>query len=360
MNKKRKIMFTGGGTAGHVTVNLALIPRFQAEGWTAEYIGSQAGIEKQLIADVPNVKYHGIATGKLRRYLDWNNVKDPFRVVQGVFQAYRTIKRSKPDVIFSKGGFVSVPVVLGAKLNRVPVVIHESDVTPGLANKIAIPFATKVCTTFADTDRHLPKNKAQYVGPVIREALNEGDAKRGRAWAGFSDGKPVLLVMGGSLGSRRINLAIRAALERLTKRYQIVHLCGKGQTDDAAKAPGYVQVEYVQDELPDILAMTDVIVSRAGANAIFEFLHLRKPMLLIPLTKAQSRGDQLLNAESFRKSGYCDVLQEENLTSEELASRIDRLYDDRQTYIDRMVKGAPHKDTLASLMNLIKSVAKKK
>lgn len=356
----KKIMFTGGGTAGHVTVNLALIPRFQAEGWKTEYIGSHAGIEKQLVADVPEVTYHGIATGKLRRYLDWNNLKDPFRVVQGVFQAYRAIKRSKPNVIFSKGGFVSVPVVLGAKLNRVPVVIHESDVTPGLANKIAIPFATKVCTTFADTVQHLPKNKAVHIGPVIREELNRGDAARGRAWSGFNDRKPVLLVMGGSLGSRKINLAIRDTLERLTQRYQIVHLCGKGQTDDTVKAPGYLQVEYVSEELPDILAMTDVVVSRAGANAIFEFLHLRKPMLLIPLTKAQSRGDQLLNAESFRKAGYCDVLQEENLTAEELAARIDQLYDDRQTYINRMEQGAPHKDTLADLAALIKRVAKHK
>lgn len=354
----RKILFTGGGTAGHVTVNLALIPRFQAEGWATEYIGSRGGIEKQLIADVPNVKYHGIATGKLRRYLDWNNIKDPFRVIGGVFQAYRTIKRSKPDVIFSKGGFVSVPVVLGAKLNRVPVVIHESDVTPGLANKISIPFATKVCTTFKDTAQHLPKGKTHHVGPIIREELDRGDAKRGRTWSGFADRKPVMLVMGGSLGSRKINMAVRGALEQLTNRFQIVHLCGKGQTDDAAKAPGYVQVEYVQEELPDILAMTDVVVSRAGANAIFEFLHLRKPMLLIPLTKAQSRGDQLLNAESFRKAGYADVMQEEQLTADALVSRVDRLYDNRQAYIDRMEQGAPREDALANVMDLIKSVAK--
>lgn len=356
----RKIMFTGGGSAGHVTVNLALIPRFQSEGWTVEYIGSHAGIEKQLIADVPNVKYHGIATGKLRRYLDWNNIKDPFRVVKGVFDAYRAIKRGKPDVIFSKGGFVSVPVVLGAKLNRVPVVIHESDVTPGLANKIAIPFATKVCTTFPDTEKHLPKKKAHYVGPVIREALDRGNAADGRKWSGFTDRKPVMLIMGGSLGSRRINLAVRESLERLTPKFQIVHLCGKGQKDDSVIAPGYLQIEYVQDELPDILAMTDLVVSRAGANSIFEFLHLRKPMLLIPLTKAQSRGDQLLNAESFRKSGYCDVLQEEDLTADTLVSRIDRLYDNRQAYIDRMAKGAPHTDTLGNLMSLIMSVAKKR
>lgn len=356
----KKILFTGGGSAGHVTVNLALIPRFQSEGWTVEYIGSHAGIEKQLLADVPNVKYHGISTGKLRRYLDWNNIKDPFRVVKGVFDAYRTIKRSKPDVIFSKGGFVSVPVVLGAKLNRVPVVIHESDVTPGLANRIAIPFSTKVCATFPDTVQHLPKSKAHYAGPVIRETLDQGNAAGGRAWSGFTDRQPVLLIMGGSLGSRKINLAVRDSLERLTKRYQIVHLCGKGQTDDSVKAPGYLQIEYVQDELQDILAMTDVVVSRAGANSIFEFLHLRKPMLLIPLTKAQSRGDQLLNAESFRRSGYCDVLQEENLTADTLVSRIDRLYDNRQAYIDRMETGAPHTDTLGNLMELIKSVANKR
>jgi len=202
-------MFTGGGSAGHVTVNLALIPRFQAEGWTVEYLGSHTGIEKQLIADIPGVNYLSISTGKLRRYLDWNNVKDPFRVVQGVFQAYLTIKRSKPDIIFSKGGFVSVPVVLGAKLNRVPVIIHESDITPGLANRIAIPFATKVCTTFSETGQHLPKSKVHYVGPIIREALKQGSLAQGRAWSGFAHDKPVLLVMGGSLGSRKINLAVR-------------------------------------------------------------------------------------------------------------------------------------------------------
>lgn len=353
-------MFTGGGSAGHVSVNLALIPRFQAEGWTVEYIGSHTGIEKQLVENVPDLKYFGIATGKLRRYLDWNNMKDPFRVVRGVFQAYRIIKHSMPDVIFSKGGFVSVPVVLGAKLNRVPVIIHESDVTPGLANRIAIPFATKVCTTFSDTNQHLPKSKAHYVGPVIREVLGRGCSARGRAWSGFANSKPVLLVMGGSLGSRKINLVIREALPNLSKRYQIVHLCGKSQTDDTVRAPGYLQVEYIQEELPDVLKMTDIVVSRAGANSISEFLHLRKPMLLIPLTKAQSRGDQILNAESFRKAGYSDVLLEENLTADELVSRIDRLYDGRQAYITRMEKGAPHTDALASVMDLIEQVAKQR
>jgi len=353
----KKIMFTGGGSAGHVTVNLALIPRFQAEGWTVEYIGSHTGIEKELVANVPGVNYYGIATGKLRRYMDWNNVKDPFRVVKGVFQAYRIIERSAPDIIFSKGGFVSVPVVLGAKLNRVPVIIHESDLTPGLANRIAIPFATKVCTTFSDTDRHLPAGKVHYVGPIIREALNRGSLARGRAWTGLTNDRPVLLVMGGSLGSHKINLAVREALPNLLERYQILHLCGKGQTDDAVKAPGYIQVAYIQDELPDVLAMTDLVVSRAGANSIFEFLHLRKPMLLIPLTKAQSRGDQILNAESFHKAGFSDVLQEESLTAEKLIARIDRLYDDRQTYIRQMETGAPHTDALANVVDLIKRVA---
>lgn len=356
----RKIMFTGGGSAGHVTVNIALIPKLLADGWTIEYIGSHTRIEKQLVEHVPDVKYYGIATGKLRRYLDWNNVKDPFRVLKGIVQAYRLIKRSKPDILFSKGGFVSVPVVLGARLNRVPVIIHESDLTPGLANKLAIPCATKVCTTFSETEYHLPQRKVHYVGPVIRETLDQGNAARGRAWAGFTRDKPVLLVMGGSLGSRKINLAVKEALPCLTKRFQIVHLCGEGQTDDTVQAPGYVQVAYIRDELPDVLAMADVVVSRAGSNSIFEFLHLRKPMLLIPLTRAQSRGDQILNAESFRKAGYSDVLHEENLTVDALVARIEHIYDDRLTYIRRMENGAPHVDALANVMDLINRMAKQR
>ncbi|GGG61972.1 UDP-N-acetylglucosamine--N-acetylmuramyl-(pentapeptide) pyrophosphoryl-undecaprenol N-acetylglucosamine transferase 2 [Paenibacillus radicis (ex Gao et al. 2016)] len=354
---KKKIMFTGGGSAGHVTVNLALIPRFVEEGWSVDYIGSEAGIERQLIAPLQEVKYYGIATGKLRRYLDWQNVKDPFKVVKGAFQAYRIIRKEKPDVLFSKGGFVSVPVVLGAKLNRVPVLIHESDLTPGLANRIAIPLATGVCTTFSETEQYLPAGKARYVGAVIREQLKQGNASRGRSFCSFSSSKPVLLIMGGSLGARKINQAVRSALGRLTERFQIVHLCGKGQVEPSLESPYYRQYEYINEELPDVLAMADVVISRAGSNSIFEFLYLRKPMLLIPLTKEQSRGDQLLNARAFQQAGYSDVLFEEQMTAETLASSVEALYASRDKYVERMEQDE-RKDTLSVLFQMIKNTAK--
>lgn len=352
-------MFTGGGSAGHVTVNLALIPHFLQEGWSVDYIGSEAGIERQLIAPLPEVKYFGIATGKLRRYLDWQNVKDPFKVVKGAFQAYRLIKKEKPDVLFSKGGFVSVPVVLGAWLNKVPVLIHESDLTPGLANKISIPFSTGVCTTFPETEQHLPAGKARYVGAVIREQLKQGSAQRGRSFSGLTAGKPVLLIMGGSLGARKINQAVRAALPKLTERFQVIHLCGKGQVDPMLESSQYRQYEYVNEELPDLLAMADMVISRAGSNSIFEFLYLHKPMLLIPLTKEQSRGDQLLNARSFETAGYCEVLYEEQMTPETLATGVASMFDNKEKYIGNMKKNK-EKDTLDLLFKLIKETAKKK
>ncbi|UVI30770.1 undecaprenyldiphospho-muramoylpentapeptide beta-N-acetylglucosaminyltransferase [Paenibacillus spongiae] len=353
----KKILFTGGGSAGHVTVNLALIPRFLKEGWAVSYIGSHDGIEKQLIAKLPDVRYSGISTGKLRRYMDWQNVKDPFKVIGGAMQAYRIIRKLKPDVVFSKGGFVSVPVVFGAWLNRVPVVIHESDLTPGLANRIAIPFAAAVCTTFPETEKHLRSAKTRFVGAVVRDGLDAGSANRGRVFCRLDGSKPVLLIMGGSLGARKINETVRLALSRLTAEFQVVHLCGKGQLDPELDLPGYRQFTYIGDELPDILAMTDVVVSRAGSNSIFEFLALRKPMLLIPLTKEQSRGDQILNARSFEASGYCEVLEEENLTADTLASGVSRLYRDREAYIGRMEQTG-QKDALSDLFHYIKQTVR--
>ncbi|XEC94243.1 undecaprenyldiphospho-muramoylpentapeptide beta-N-acetylglucosaminyltransferase [Paenibacillus tarimensis] len=352
-----KIIFTGGGSAGHVTVNLALIPRFMEDGWSVEYIGSENGIEKQLVSTLPGVRYHSIATGKLRRYLSWQNVKDPFKVVKGALQAYRLIRKRKPNAIFSKGGFVSVPVVIGAWLNKVPVIIHESDVTPGLANRISIPFATGVCTTFQETEKYLQSGKTRYVGPVIREELFRGNAARGRTFCNLNGNKPVLLIMGGSLGARKINQTVRAVLTRLTERFEIVHLCGKGQLDSSIHNPSYRQYEYVNEELPDILAMSDIVISRAGANSIFEFLSLHKPMLLIPLTKEQSRGDQIVNANSFRESGFCEVLYEENMTADSLEKEINRIYENRQVYIGHMRK-VERKDALSLVTAFIKEVAK--
>jgi UDP-N-acetylglucosamine--N-acetylmuramyl-(pentapeptide) pyrophosphoryl-undecaprenol N-acetylglucosamine transferase len=353
----KKIMLTGGGSTGHVSVNLALIPRFLEDGWAIEYIGSEQGIEKELILPLNNVKYFSIATGKLRRYLDWKNLKDPFKVVKGIYQAYRIIHKQQPSILFSKGGFVSVPVVLGAWLNKVPVILHESDITPGLANRLSIPFAACVCTTFPETAQHLKNGKTHYVGAVIRDELKQGNIERGRAYCQLKAIKPVLLIMGGSLGAKMINQTVRRALNQLTEVFQIVHLCGKGQVDPSFQSPYYRQYEYVNRELPDVLAMTDIVISRAGANSIFEFLSLRIPMLLIPLPNAQSRGDQILNARAFEAAGYCEVLNEEALTEQMLFTSVNRVYEDRQAYIKRM-DTALKMDALSLLYEIIKKSAK--
>ncbi len=328
-------MLTGGGSAGHVSVNLALIPRLQEEGWETRYIGSKTGIEKDLISQL-DIPYDTVSTGKLRRYFDWQNFKDPFKVMGGVIQAMRLIRREQPEIIFSKGGFVSVPVVIGAWLNRVPVMIHESDLTPGLANKLAMPFATKICTTFPETKEYIKSEKTEYVGAVVRETLKAGDPAKGRKLCGFTKQKPVLLIMGGSLGAKQINETIRHNLDHLLNHYQIVHLCGKGQVDETINKPGYIQFEYLNEALPDVLTMTDLVVSRAGSNSIFEFLALKIPMLLIPLSRQASRGDQILNARSFERLGYAKVMEEEAITDDTFVKAVDQLYTARQQYISNM------------------------
>lgn len=331
----KRILFTGGGTAGHVMVNLALIPYFQEQGWKVDYIGSKSGIEKDLIRDLPDVTYHSVATGKLRRYMSVENFKDPFKVLKGTWEAWRIIGKTKPDVIFSKGGFVSVPVVAATKLRRVSALIHESDMTPGLANKLAMPFAKKVLATFPETMTYIPEKKAEYVGAVVREELFTGNKNRGMDIIHNHTGKKVLLIMGGSIGSRKINEMIRNNLDKLLETFHIVHICGKGNMDEEVKQDGYVQFEYVNEGLKDIFAATDLVISRAGANAIFEFLALNIPMLLIPLSRAASRGDQIDNAISFEKKGYANMIEEEQL-EEALLDEISELVKKSPIMRDKM------------------------
>lgn len=353
----KKIIFTGGGTAGHVTVNLALIPRFQKEGWKVLYIGSEKGIEKEIVSTLDQVPYKSIATGKLRRYFSWDNFVDPFRVLKGMVQAYQIIKKEKPNVLFSKGGFVAVPVIIGAWLNRVPVITHESDLTPGLANKITVPFVTKVCCTFPETKQFLHKDKAIYVGAIVREELFRGSKEHGLKRCGFTKDKPVLMVMGGSLGARAINEVVRKNLAQLTTHFQIVHICGKNNVIKELESDQYRQFEYVKEELPDLMQMADIVVSRAGSNAIFEFLALEKPMLLIPLSKAASRGDQILNARSFERLGYAMVLEEEQLSDEQFLQKVKELYDKRFTYMEKM-KEKEDVNPIEKVIGLIKQYAK--
>jgi UDP-N-acetylglucosamine--N-acetylmuramyl-(pentapeptide) pyrophosphoryl-undecaprenol N-acetylglucosamine transferase len=355
--KNKRILFTGGGTAGHVIVNLALIPVFQREGWEIDYIGSKDGIERNLIEQLEHVTYHPISTGKLRRYMSIENIKDPFKVIKGTLQAWKIIGKRKPSVIFSKGGFVSVPVVLGAKMRGVPAVIHESDYTPGLANKLAIPFAQKVLATFPETMEYLPDGKAEYVGAVIREELFQGSKEKGLELCGFNLEKPVLLIMGGSGGAKKINETVRASLDKLLPRFQIVHICGQGKTDPSFNQTGYIQFEYVNEELKDLFATTDFILSRAGSNAIFEFLALHIPMLLIPLSKEASRGDQIINAKSFQDKKYARVLEEEDLSEDTLIQELEKLMSQAPVMLDKM-KAYQSEKSRDRVIGIIKESAK--
>lgn len=352
----KKILLTGGGTAGHVTPNIALLPHLKEAGFEISYVGSYTGMEKDLIK-AQNIPYYGISSGKLRRYLDLKNLSDPFKVIKGLGQAVRLIHKLKPDIIFSKGGFVSVPVVLAAKFCHVPTIIHESDLTPGLANKIAIPCAAKVCCNFPETVKYLPPKKAVLTGSPIRRELLRGDAAAARSLCGFDESRPVLFVIGGSSGSVIINNAVREALPALLNQFQVIHMCGKGHLEPTlASTKGYHQIEYITDELPDIFAMSDIVVSRAGANSICELLALHKPNLLIPLSAAASRGDQILNASSFEKQGFSMVLLEENMTTATLVSSIEQLYTDREKYIQAM-KNSRQMDSIDMIVDLIKKIS---
>jgi UDP-N-acetylglucosamine--N-acetylmuramyl-(pentapeptide) pyrophosphoryl-undecaprenol N-acetylglucosamine transferase len=354
---KYKIIMTGGGSAGHVTPNLALIPNLIKDGFEVQYIGTADGIEKKIITQ-EKIKYHIISSGKLRRYFDLKNFTDPFRVVKGIFEAKSIIKKEKPDVVFSKGGFVAVPVVIGAFLNKIPVVSHESDITPGLANKLALPYSTKICVTFPETLKHLKGSKGVLTGTPIRRALLEGSKIKGMKLCGFSQDKPVLLVIGGSLGSKVINDVIRKCIKKLLNKYHIIHICGKGNVDNSLNYEGYRQFEYVSDELPHLLAAAVIVISRAGANVIYELLALKKPNLLIPLSKKSSRGDQILNAESFKKKGYSMVIEEEEVEEESLLSNLDTLYKDRQKFINSMEK-SDLQNAVENIVSVIKGSIKK-
>ena len=346
------IILTGGGTAGHVTPNLALLPGLRARGFEVHYIGSYEGIEKQM-AEKADIPYDGISSGKFRRSLDPKNISDVGRVFKGAREAAALLRKYKPDIIFSKGGYVSVPVVKAAQKLGIPAIIHESDMTPGLANKLCYSAASKICCNFPETLEMLPKNKAVLSGSPIRAELLQGDREKGLRFAGLSGEKPVLLMIGGSLGALKLNIALREALPELTKRFDVIHLTGKGKLDESLQGtPGYIQYEFISDELPDLFAAADVIFSRAGANAICEILALRKPNLLVPLPKEESRGDQILNAASFEKQGFSKVIAQADLTPEVLTDAVNELYDRRETYISAMEQSS-QADGVGTILGLI-------
>lgn len=350
----KKIVMTGGGTGGHVTPNLALIPRLQADGWEIHYIGGANSVEQELLAELPNVKYYSVAVGKLRRYFDPKNFSDPFRVLKGVVQATAIIRKIKPNVVFSKGGFVSVPVVYGAKLNGVPVVTHESDLTPGLANKLCLPFASAQCCTFPEAVKYA-RGKGVYTGTPIRPEILKGSREAGLKRFGFDGNLPVLMVVGGSSGAQAINECVRKALPKLSESFQILHLCGKGNlSGEYEGAHNYRQYEYFSEEMADAYACSDVLISRAGANVLCEILALRKPALLIPYPADASRGDQILNAESFRSRGLSRVLDQKDMNEDTLVKAVVALYHDRGAIFDAMAK----ENSADGVENVLKQIYK--
>ncbi|MBE5769304.1 MAG: undecaprenyldiphospho-muramoylpentapeptide beta-N-acetylglucosaminyltransferase [Clostridiales bacterium] len=354
----RKIVLTGGGTLGHVTPHLALIPRLMEQGYEIHYIGTEKGMEAAKIRSIPGVTYHAVKSGKLRRYFSWQNFTDPFRVLAGAFQSARLMGKIRPDVCFSKGGFVAVPVVVGAWLHRIPVLCHESDLTPGLANKLCKPFARKIATTFPECAQALG-DKAEMTGTPMRPELFSGSRAKGLSLLHFDGVKPVLMMMGGSSGAQAVNAALRAALPRLTEIFDVAHICGKGNLDDTLEGtPGYTQVEFLDADLPDALAAADCVLSRAGSNALMEFQALAKPLLLVPYPKGASRGDQILNANSMSKRGLCRVLLQEDMTADTLYDALVSTWQDRETLV-AAVKAAPPADGTQRVLEMIEEVQKK-
>ena len=353
----KKIVLTGGGTLGHVTPHLALIPHLLRAGYEIHYIGTENGMEAPKMRSVQGVIYHAVKSGKLRRYHSWQNFTDPFRVIAGAFQSARLMGRIRPDVVFSKGGFVAVPVVFGAWLHRVPVLCHESDLTPGLANRLCRPFAQRFATTFPECAQALGK-KAEMTGTPLRPELFQGSRDAGLRMFGFAGQKPVLLMMGGSSGAQSVNKALRGALPMLTETFDIAHICGKGNLEPSLEGtPGYCQIEFLDAELPDALAAADLVLSRAGANALGEFQHLGRPMLLVPYPKGAGRGDQILNAASMKSRGLCHVLPQEEMNPETLAKALQETWADREQ-LEKALKEAPPADGTARILELIEEIQK--
>lgn len=354
----KRIVLTGGGTAGHVTPHLSLIPRLKEQGYDIHYIGTEKGIEHQMIAQIPGVTYHAVKSGKLRRYFSLQNFTDPFRVIAGAFQSVALMHRLKPNVLFSKGGFVSVPVVVGAWLCRVPAVCHESDLTPGLANRICARFATRVATTFPECAKALG-DKGVHTGTPLRPELFQGSRAAGLALSGFDGTKPVLLMTGGSLGAQSVNKCLRQALPELLPHMDVMHLCGKGNLDESLmNTPGYCQKEFLSAEMPDALAMADIVLSRAGSNTLSELLALHKPMLLVPYPLSASRGDQIENAKSYQRQGLARVLMQEDMTPETMTRALLSLLEDRQQLLENL-EACPVQDGTQAVLDLIQQAAKK-
>lgn len=349
----KTIVLTGGGTMGHITPNLALLPKLKNDFERIIYIGSENGIEREVLANYPEVTYYPITTVKLVRSLSPKNLLIPFKLAKGKREAQKILAEIQPDVIFSKGGFVSVPVALaGAKLD-IPLILHESDFSLGLANKITKRKAKVVLTTFKDTADKI--NNGLFVGPPLAKTeITQAEKTRIKNMYNLNSNKPICLIVGGSLGASSINKTVIEALDALLKNYQILHITGKNKSTDIKRA-GYTQIEF-SNMMPAIMEISDIAITRGGSNIIFELLSHNVPMLIIPLQKS-SRGDQIQNANYFEKKGYALTLSEDNLNAQNLINSIKQLQT-RANLMRANAKYALPKDSLDKIYNTILKYSK--
>ena len=317
------IVLCGGGTAGHVMPNIALLKHLKKHFTNIYYIGSHNGIEKEIVSEQSGIKYYEITAVKLIRGLNLKNLAIPFKLIKGFNQAKQILKKLNPDIVFSKGGYVSVPVTFAAKALHIPVVAHESDFNLGLANKLILKTCTKMCCSFEETAKTLG-NKGVFTLSPVRDSLFLGNAKTAKEKCGFNNLKQTILVIGGSLGAKAINEAMFKIANKITENFNVIHIVGKGNLNKDIKPKNYYQLEFTPN-IEDYFALADLVISRAGSNAINEFLVLNKPMLLIPLPKGNSRGDQILNAKNFTEKGFSLTLFQEHLTPENLLNNINKL-----------------------------------
>ena len=322
---KRTIVFTGGGTAGHVYPGLSVAEVLgKSDDIRIVWIGSAKGMEAGIVRDA-GIEFIGVPSGKLRRYFSVRNFFDLFKIFGGLVKSYFVIKKLKPALVFSKGGFVSVPPVVAAGLQKIPVLSHESDLTPGLATRINSRFSDKILVSYEKTAAYLPAGKAVVTGNPVRSAIYDSDPLRGRAASGAGDRK-IILVIGGSQGALQINRLIEEIVGELVSDFFIIHQMGSYSYKES-DLDGWVTRDFIREELPDFIAAADLIVSRAGASTLWESASLGKPSILIPLGGGSSRGDQLKNAEVFGEAGAAVVLKGEP-SADDLKKEIYRLMSD--------------------------------
>jgi len=357
MAKKKHIVFTGGGTLGHVMPNLPLIEHYQQEGWDVSYIGSKKGEEREKI-EALGIRYYAIRTGKLRRYFDWQNFLDIFNVVMAIVQSFFILLKIRPNVVFSKGGYVALPPVVGAWLMRVPIVIHESDMTPGLTTKLSKRFAKKVCVSFQNAAKYFEKSKVTWTGLPVRNLVFEANRARGLEVSGFDGTRPILLTFGGSLGAEFLNTMVREQVKNgKLSAYDVINICGREKLDQSMKFDNYVQFESLADDFLHIMQAADLVITRGGATSLFELLAMQKIHVIVPLSKRASRGDQIHNARYFSELGVSSFIEEEEYTWEAMEQLMTTTLANKNNILDK-IEQLEFANATQKVINVIQQAAK--